>query len=180
MLLLCQRAGFSRFWHWYALSKKHFRNVFISSYLSEYDLPSSDEHEKIHLKSFKLWKNVNLFEFELGSCDIFLLKTGSTLTQRWLLRALCTSYFSHRGIRRTPDCTCHIHPLVYVIHACFPTHSRTIIQRRTIFTRSLPDSHCCWHTGRAAHWDKTPAAPDGSLAPAAKVSMLHNHSQLVR
>lgn len=59
------------------------------------------------------------------------------------------------------------------------THSGTLIQHRSIFTCFVHHSHRCWPTGRPAQWDRTPAAPDGAAAPAAKVSMLHNHSQLV-
>lgn len=59
------------------------------------------------------------------------------------------------------------------------THSGTLIQHRSIFTCFVHHSHRCWPTGRPAQWDRAPAAPDGAAAPAAKVSTLHNHSQLV-
>ncbi len=73
------------------------------------------------------------------------------------------------------------HLFMSFMHAL--TDNRTLIQCRTILFQlcasALLDSHRCWSRGQLVHWDKTPAGPDGSSAPAAKVSMLHNHSQLV-
>lgn len=93
-----------------------------------------------------------------------------------------TSCFSHCGMRRTPDCPCHIHPLVNVIRTCFHTQRDFNTTRDYISwlrASAWPDPHRCWPAGRPARWDEPPAAPDGSSAPAATVSVLHNHSQLV-
>lgn len=52
---------------------------------------------------------------------------GQTLWTLTQVTSVCSLHFVFQPVwlRATPDCTCHIHPLIYVIHVFFHTRSGT-------------------------------------------------------